>query len=142
MLTGSCLCGVIRYQVTGSVQMMNHCHCSQCRKVHGAAFGSFLHVGLDGFEWTSGEEHIKTYQETNQDERCFCVHCGSNVPVVELAEHHVIIPAGTLDSDPGIKPAVHIFTGSKASWYEITDSLPQFTEYTSEEWIEKVLEKD
>lgn len=113
-----------------------------CRKVHGAAFGSFLHANADGFEWISGVDLIQTYQAQQQDDRCFCSHCGSNVPVIEKQDNNVIIPAGTLDTDPGIKPIVHIFTGSKALWYEITDSLPQFEEYASDEWINKALRRN
>lgn len=139
LLTGSCLCGQVRYQIVVPIHMMNHCHCSMCRKVHGAAFGTFLHANADGFRWISGVDLVKTYQEEDQDERCFCSNCGSNVPVIEEKDNTVIIPAGTLDSDPGLKPAVHIFTGSKAPWYEITDSLPQFKEFAPEEWLQKVL---
>ncbi len=141
MISGSCLCGQVKYQVGGQIHMINHCHCSMCRKVHGAAFGSFLHAEADGFRWVGGVELIKTYQAPQQDDRCFCSNCGSNVPVIEKEDNNVIIPAGTLDTDPGIKPIVHIFTGSKAPWYEITDSLPQFEEFAPEEWIQEVLRK-
>ncbi|MEW8562531.1 MAG: GFA family protein [Candidatus Thiodiazotropha sp.] len=120
--------------------MMNNCHCSMCRKAHGTAFGSFLHVSTDGFQWISGKEQIKTYRAPNQDDRCFCSNCGSSVPVIEK-DNNVIIPAGTLDSDPGIKPIAHIFTGSKAPWYDITDSLPQFEEFAPEAWIRAALER-
>ena len=137
-VSGSCLCGQISYQVSGSVQMINHCHCSMCRKVHGAAFGSFLHVNADGFEWLSGAELVSTYQAPGNDDRCFCNNCGSNVPVIE-EDYNVIIPAGTLDTDPGIKSIMHIFVGSKAPWYEITDSVPQFEEFPPDEWVEEVL---
>ena len=112
-----------------------------CRKVHGAAFGSFLHATADQFQWISGVELIKTYQAPHQDDRCFCSNCGSNVPVIEKEANNVIIPAGTLDTDPGIKPIVHIFTGSKAPWYEINDALPQFEEFAPEEWIQEQLAK-
>ena len=142
MISGSCLCGQVKYQVDGAIHMINNCHCSMCRKVHGAAFGSFLHANADGFQWVSGVDLIKTYQALQQDDRCFCSNCGSNVPVIEEEDNNVIIPAGTLDTDPGLKPIVHIFTGSKAPWYEITDSLPQFEEFAPEEWIQEVLEKN
>lgn len=141
LITGSCLCGQVRYQIDGPIRMMNNCHCSMCRKVHGAAFGSFLHANSDGFRWVSGVDLIETYQATKHDDRCFCSNCGSNVPVIEEIDNNVIVPAGTLDSDPGIKPIVHIFTGSRAPWYEITDSLPQFKEFAPEEWIQEVFEK-
>jgi len=131
-ILGSCLCGQIKYQLDSKIYLMNHCHCSRCRKVHGAAFGTFLHASSDGFKWISGKNLIKTYQASDQDERCFCAECGSNVPVIEGDD--VIIPAGSLDTDPRIKPIVHIFSGSKAPWYEISDSLKQFDEYAPDKW--------
>lgn len=140
MILGSCLCGQVKYQVKGQVHMINNCHCSRCRKVHGSAFGSFLHSEADGFEWVSGVELVKTYRVSQQDDRCFCSNCGSNVPVIEKEDNNVIIPAGSLDTDPEVKPIVHIFTGSKAPWYEITDSLPQFDEFFSEEWARQNLD--
>jgi len=139
MISGSCLCGQVKYQVDDQIHMINHCHCSMCRKVHGAAFGSFLHAEADGFRWVGGSELIKTYQAPQRDDRCFCCNCGSNVPVIEKEDKNVIIPAGTLDTDPGIKPIMHIFTGSKAQWYEITDALPQFDTFPSDSWLEQAL---
>ena len=112
-----------------------------CRKVHGAAFGSFMHVDANGFEWLSGAELITAYQAPHQDDRCFCSICGSNMPMIE-DDDNVIIPAGTLDTDPGIVPLMHIFTGSKAAWHEITDSLPQFMEFPPEGWVENALDNN
>jgi len=140
-ISGSCLCGQIKFQVCGVVHMINNCHCSMCRKIHGAAYGSFMHVDADGFQWLCGAELISTYQPPQQDERAFCSNCGSNMPVIEREDNNVVIPAGSLDTDPGLKPSMHIFTDSKAPWHEITDSLPQFKEFPPQEWIEKELEK-
>ena len=55
MIHGSCLCGKVRFELDGAPQFINHCHCSMCRKVHGAAFGSFLHADGRGFRWLSGQ---------------------------------------------------------------------------------------
>ncbi len=140
-IAGSCLCGQISFQVTGPVHMINHCHCSMCRKVHGAAFGSFLHVSADGFQWLGGAHLVSTYQVPGNDDRCFCSNCGSNVPMIE-EDDNVIIPAGSLDTDPGIKPIMHIYVGSKAPWYEITDSIPQFEKFSPAGWLEKALAKE
>jgi len=137
-VSGSCLCGQVKYKVTDSIRMINNCHCSMCRKVHGAAFGSFMHVDGDGFEWLSGAQLITNYHTPHQDDRCFCSNCGSSMPMIE-DDGNVIIPAGTLDTDPGIVPLMHIFTGSKAPWHEITDSLPQFKEFPPEGWIDIAL---
>jgi hypothetical protein len=129
IVRGSCLCGSISYEARGSILFFNNCHCSMCRKVHGAAYGSFLHTRADGFSWIRGEDQVASFASSAENVRCFCKICGSNVPVVHGEQDHVIIPAGTLDADPGVSPMVHIFTASKAPWHEITDQLPQFPEF-------------
>ena len=126
MIRGSCLCGQIKYELSGDVEFINNCHCSMCRKVHGAAFGSFLHAGSEGFRWAAGEGLVERYQSSPGNVRAFCRVCGSNMPVLEDRDNHVTIPAGTLDEDPGVRPMVHIFVASKAPWFDIRDSLPQF----------------
>lgn len=65
MIRGSCLCGQVTYQLDGGVELINHCHCSMCRKAHGAAFGSFLHATSEGFRWNSGEGLIERYQRVS-----------------------------------------------------------------------------
>jgi len=139
MKYGSCLCGKVKFRFDGQILFFNHCHCSMCRKVHGAAFGSFLHVKADSFEWLSGVDDIKTYKVPNQDSRNFCDCCASYVPVIELEENNVIIPAGLLDTDITVKPMAHIFTDSKASWYDIHDDVPKFNEYASSDFLNRKL---
>jgi hypothetical protein len=129
MIHGSCLCAKVRFQLEGALQFINHCHCSMCRKVHGAAFGSFLHADGRGFRWLSGHSLVENYRSSPGNVRAFCTVCGSSLPVLEDEGTHVIIPAGTLDDDPQVRPIVHIHTASKARWFEITDDLPQFAEF-------------
>ena len=108
-----------------------------CRKVHGAAFGSFLHADGAFFRWEAGEALVQSYESSAGTFRSFCRVCGSNVPVLEDEGTHVIIPAGALDDDPGVRPVVHIHTASKAPWYQIADELPQFPEFPAEEFWSK-----
>ena len=137
MIRGSCLCGNVRFELGGTPQFINHCHCSMCRKVHGAAFGSFLHADGRGFRWLSGEPLVENYHSSPGNIRAFCKVCGSNMPVLEEQGAHVIIPAGTLDDDPVVRPIVHIHTASQAPWLAISDDLPQFAEYPPDEFWAK-----
>lgn len=137
MVHGTCLCGGVRFVLDGPAQFINHCHCSMCRKVHGAAFGSFLHADGAAFRWEAGESLVQSYESSVGNFRCFCRVCGSNVPVLEDEATHVVIPAGALDDDPGVRPVVHIHTASKAPWFEIADGLPQFAEFPPEEFWSK-----
>jgi hypothetical protein len=134
MIHGSCLCGQVRFELAGAPQFINHCHCSMCRKVHGAAFGSFLHAPGGGFRWVSGQSQVVNYESSPGNFRAFCMVCGSNLPVLEDEGSHVIIPAGALDDDPGVRPVVHIHAASKAAWVEISDKLPQFAEFPPDEF--------
>ncbi len=138
MIRGSCLCGQVKFELDGGVELINHCHCSMCRKVHGAAFGSFLHASAKGFRWTAGEDHVRRYQSSPGNVRAFCGVCGSNMPVLEENDSHVTIPAGTLDDDPGVRPVVHIFTGSRAPWFEIDGALPRFEAFPPSAFWESV----
>lgn len=136
MIYGSCLCGQIRFELGGPAQFINHCHCSMCRKVHGAAFGSFLHADAGTFRWLAGASLVQNFESSPGSYRAFCRVCGSNMPVIEDEGTHVIIPAGAIDGDPGVRPVVHIHTVSKAAWYDITDGLPQFAEFPPDEfWV-------
>lgn len=124
-IRGSCLCGTVSYEITGPLAIAGHCHCSMCRKSHGAAFATWTIINPDQFRWTSGEEFITAYLSSSERERCFCKKCGS--PLVATHSGQVTeVVLGTVDGDPGIRPREHIFVGSKALWYEISDSLPQY----------------
>jgi hypothetical protein len=139
MITGSCLCGRVRYELAGAPQFLNHCHCSMCRKAHGAAFGSFLHGDGRGFRWLAGGELVQNYESSPGTFRAFCRVCGSNLPVLEDDGKEVIIPAGTIDSDPGVRPIVHFHVASKAPWFDIADAVPQFPSYPPKEFWDKAL---
>jgi hypothetical protein len=136
VIHGSCLCGEVRFELDGVPQFINHCHCAMCRKAHGAAFGSFLHTDGGAFRWTAGEALRRTFESSPGTFRAFCDRCGSRLPVLEDDGTHVIIPAGLLDDDPGVRPTVHIHAASKAPWFDITDALPQFDGFPPDDFWE------
>jgi hypothetical protein len=129
MVKGSCLCGGVRYEIDGEIGPMAHCYCSMCRKQHGTSLATYVGVKASDFRWVKGEELVAAYQSSPGLQRGFCRTCGSNLPVPGTAEESLFIPAGTLDDDPGVRPAAHIFVASKAPWVDINDDLPQFDEY-------------
>jgi len=129
MVKGSCLCGGAQYEIRGEIKLMAHCHCSMCRKHHGAAFATYVGVDTAEFRWVKGEDLLVHYQSSPGHTRAFCRICGSSLPDPDPGATNFYLPAGTLDDDPGARPAAHIFVGSKAPWFEITDQLPQFDEY-------------
>jgi hypothetical protein len=131
-LHGNCLCGTVTYQATGPFNMMVHCHCSMCRKHHGAAFATFVGAPLMGFKWLNGEDQVIAYASSEKGRRLFCRHCGSVTPTLATEMDLALLPAGNLQGDPGVRPQSHVFVGSKAPWYTITDDLPQHEEYPPE----------
>ena len=127
-IRGSCLCGVVSYEITGSFKVIGHCHCSTCRKSHGAAFATWGIINPDQFRWTSGVEFVEGYKSSPGRERCFCKKCGS--PRVSTHSGKVTeVVLGTVGGDPGVRPGEHVFVRSKAPWYEMTDTRPQFEEW-------------
>lgn len=129
MVRGSCLCKGVQFEAT-EVRLIVLCHCSMCRKANGAAFESGAAVPSADFKLTKGEDLIQTYESSPRNRRAFCRVCGSRAPSSSADGKLYHVPAGLLDDDPGVKPALHMFVGSKAPWWEITDDLPQF-----EKWV-------
>ena len=126
MLQGSCLCGGVRYEIRGEVGPSLHCHCTQCRKASGASFTTNASVAADDFQFVEGESLVGQFESSPGQFRCFCTRCGSPlIKRIEAKPDEVRLRLGTLDADPGTRPAAHIFVGFKAPWTSITDDLPQ-----------------
>ena len=125
MIRGSCLCGGVRFEAI-EVPVIVLCHCSMCRKANGAAFDAGAVVPSEKFKLASGADLVQTYQSSPRNHRAFCRVCGSRIPSQTPDGKFYFAPAGLFDDDPGVKPALHMFVGSKAPWWDITDSLPQF----------------
>ncbi|HLT90707.1 MAG TPA: GFA family protein [Woeseiaceae bacterium] len=128
--SGSCLCGTVRYEATGEVTRFYHCHCSRCRKATGTGHASNLF--LEGtLRWLSGEDQVASYKppEAKRFTNAFCRQCGGRVPRFSPEARFVMIPAGSLDVDPGTLPQARIFTGSRTGWSCSAAALPEFEEY-------------
>ena len=125
---GSCLCGVVRFEIGEFLPQVAHCHCSMCRKFHGAAFATIASVSRSRFRWVAGEDALKGYTAENGTTRTFCHHCGSSLMFSSsrAPAGAVEIALGTLDGDVPVKPDAHIFVGSGANWTVLSDDLPQY----------------
>ncbi len=122
---GSCLCGRVRYRAIGPLGELGHCHCTDCRKSHGAAFASYVEVPWKRFTIVQGENQIQAYQAKSGTRRLFCQTCGTNITAQSDKWEAIYVAAGTLDTRLEQKPLYHIWVRSKAPWYEIRDGLPQ-----------------
>ena len=129
-LEGACLCGAVRYRLTGELLAFQYCHCSRCRKNTGSAHAANLFTRTDGLEWLAGEEHRGTYMLRGEPDfpTAFCRTCGSNMPAMSSTGRYWVVPAGTLDADPGLRPARSIFWESRAPWFTCVSELPTHAE--------------
>ena len=129
MLRGSCLCGGIRYEISGKLYAALNCHCSMCRKAQGTAFRSRAKVRSADFCWIAGEHLLIFFESSPGNRRGFCRVCGSPMLTKFDADSSVFgLPLGALDDDPGIRTEMHVYVASKAPWFTISDDLPQFAE--------------
>ncbi len=127
-IRGSCLCGEVAYEIDGELTDLVHCHCSMCRKMHGAAFGTYGSVPLGAFRFIRGEQNVVRYRSSDRVTRTFCRSCGSTLQFIRNGRPTVSLAVGTLDADPRRRATRHIWTKDKAPWYHIDDGLPQYEE--------------
>ncbi|WP_306224184.1 GFA family protein [Bosea beijingensis] len=129
-LKGRCYCGAARFEVADAFRYAANCHCSQCRRTTGSAFKPFAGIERAKLAVTAGADALLIVGEPdNHNAHCRC--CGSLLFSVVREGAYVHVALGTLDDAPSLRPDHHIFVGSKAPWYDITDDLPQFEGHSS-----------
>ena len=124
---GSCLCGAVQYELQSAPKAVSHCHCSQCRKGHGAAFASYGSVLRTDLQIVSGADRITAYPSSEFVVREFCSGCGSSLFWSKQQgdyEAWISVALGTLDTPFTPKNQQHVEVTSKASWYEIGGHPP------------------
>ncbi len=127
-LTGKCLCGGVEYDVSDEFLYAVNCHCSNCRRTTGSAFKPLAGIERQKLRVTGGADSLMLFgQEDAHDAHCGV--CGSLLYSVVREGRYVHVAMGTLVDAPAIRPTAHIFVGSKAPWFTITDDLPQYQEH-------------
>jgi hypothetical protein len=124
-LAGACYCRAVRYAVADEFRYAMNCHCSNCRRTTGAAFKPFAGIERAKMELIEGRDKLLIVGEPDAHD-AHCAACGSLLYSVVRGGAYVHVPLGTVIDAPSIRPNKHIFVGSKAPWFEITDDLPQF----------------
>jgi hypothetical protein len=128
MLEGKCYCGAVRYRVADEFVYAMNCHCSNCRAATGSAFKPFGGIEREKLQVTEGADTLLVVgDDEGNDTRCAA--CGSFLFSVVRDGEYVHVAFGSLVDEPTLRPTKHIFVGSKAPWFEITDDLPRFEEY-------------
>ena len=128
MLNGRCECRAVRYRVPDEFLYAANCHCSNCRAGTGSAFKAFAGIEREKLEILEGGETLLVWGD-DEGNHTRCGICGSLLYSVVRDGAYVHVAMGSLVDEPTIRPTEHIFVGSKAPWFEITDELPQSEEY-------------
>lgn len=128
---GSCLCGSVQYEISGEPKKFYHCHCKRCRKATGTGHATNLFLQPGSLKWLKGEDLIRLYKvpEAQRFTNSFCSNCGGRVPRYVKEMDAVIIPAGSLDSEPPLRPQARVFWDSRADWSCSAGDLPVHAEY-------------
>ena len=127
-LIGKCFCGAVQYAVPDEFRYAMNCHCSNCRRTTGSAFKPFAGIEREKFTVTQGQDGLLIYGGDKAHD-AHCGKCGSLLYSVVRDGAWVHVAMGTLVDTPTIRPGRHIFVGSKAPWFTITDDLPQHQEH-------------
>ncbi|WP_294615271.1 GFA family protein [uncultured Roseovarius sp.] len=129
-IKGSCLCGVVSFEVTNTFEKLFLCSCDQCRQITGSAFASNLFVGIKGFDWLNGIDDIIKYQVPGRDiSKSFCRVCGSGVPWANGNGTKMIVPAGSLNEPVNVVERIRIFASEQPIWASELEQTPAHAEF-------------
>jgi hypothetical protein len=123
---GACLCGAVRFTVTLPTLFCGHCHCSMCRRNHGAAYVTWIAAARERLALDAGAELLTRYASSEHGSRTFCSRCGTSL-FCENDQHpeRVDIPLASLSGPIDRAPALHVFFDDRADWTEVCDALPK-----------------
>ena len=123
MPSGSCLCGAVKFEVTGALAPPDACHCSQCRRQSGHYWAS-TDLARDRLK-VAGEDNVRWYRSSEKVRRGFCATCGSVLFWDPIGRDKIAVAMGAFDVPTGARLGHHIFVADKGDYYEIADGLPQ-----------------
>lgn len=129
MLTGGCLCGGVRYEITEPPLAMTYCHCTRCQRRTGTAASPQVRVAPGSLRIVQGQELVKGWKPSDGFEKCFCANCGGGLFSCHPDGTIWSVRMGTLDEDPGLTPSHRQFVAYAASWEPIPDDgVPRYPE--------------
>ncbi|MCV0429494.1 MAG: GFA family protein [Roseibium sp.] len=127
---GSCLCGTVKFEIKGEFESFFLCHCKHCQKDTGSAHAANLFSTSAQLSWLAGEDFATAFNlPETRHKKSFCAKCGSAVPNLQMDGKLLVVPAGSLDTAPDLRPNGHIFTASRADWDNNLQDLPAFEKF-------------
>jgi len=130
-LTGGCLCGGVRYEVTEPPVSASYCHCTRCQRRTGTAASAQARVAPGSLHVVQGEELVREWVPPDHGwPKCFCSACGSALWSRSPTDPDVFsVRLGTFDADPGLRPQYRQFVAYAAAWEPLPDDgLPRYDE--------------
>ncbi len=126
---GSCLCGAVRFTITGEFENFYLCHCERCQKDTGSAHAANLFSSTAKLNWLSGEDNVQTFNYKQEGHiKSFCSICGSALPNLQMDGTLLAVPAGCLDTAIPLQPKGHIYYAHRANWDHDLEQVPKFDE--------------
>lgn len=123
---GSCLCGMVKFEVTGDFDTFYLCYCDYCQKDTGSAHAANLFSVSARLTWLCGVDAVRSFTlPGTHHNKSFCGSCGSALPGTQLADL-LVVPAGCLDSEIPLSPTARIFTSSRSGWEATMGDVPEF----------------
>ncbi len=125
-ISGACLCGAVRFDIRPPALFCAHCHCSICRRAHGAGFVTWVGVLTGQFALRAGADHLVRYRSSDHGTRSFCDTCGSTL--FFTTAHHperIDVVLANVDDTAGLRPQFHAYCDDRAAWVAIDDDLPR-----------------
>lgn len=133
VISGGCLCGAVKFSVNDSFDDFYFCYCQQCRKITGSSHASNLVTSIDNIQWTRGSDKVIRFDHPTQIfTKVFCSQCGSGLPYKSKNGQSLVVPAGSLDSEPSKAPKAQIFCSEKVEWFKKGILAPEYSHYEDE----------
>lgn len=128
-MTGSCLCGAVKYAVSGDFEMSGNCHCNTCKKITGGPFEAFAIVAAENFELTSGKETLVQYKVSAKAKKNFCGNCGT--PIYNQHKHvpgKLVVHIGSLDDPSVVSPSFNLHCDNMLAWVAELGKIKNFAQ--------------
>lgn len=130
-LTGGCLCGAVRFEVSAPLRGALYCHCTRCQHRTGTGFSVSGQTTPGSFELLAGLDQVRTWVPPDGGwAKAFCSQCGGHLYAASPADpERIAVRLGALDSDPGVRPSVHQFVAYAPAWSPVPDDgMPRYEE--------------
>ena len=134
--TGGCMCGSIRFQMTGTPHLVEYCHCHSCRKAVGAPLMAWAGIAVGQFIITRGDP--ARFSSSPGVDRTFCTQCGTSLTIFsEEFPEEIYVAVSALDEPDSTQPEIHIWRAHRLPWLETADDLPRYVRFKSDGELER-----